>query len=103
MVSENKICIQFNHVTAKTRVTKHDTSDLELSKEQNWSMPIQNNGTDIAFLAVGIPLGVYPQLLQELFKACNEHMQLYPSAPLRSWLVEAHRSLGAILSNQEES
>lgn len=96
-LSPEKICIQFEGITAKTRVHNHDTSDLGFSYEQQHYMPIQHTGTDVEFLAVGVPLEMHIVMLMELIGAYELHMHHYPSTNLREGLVEAHKRLSEVL------
>lgn len=40
-------------------------------------MPVDSHGTDMEFIAVGIPLNLYPILLEELLNAFREHIKRF--------------------------
>jgi hypothetical protein len=76
-VSPQKICIQFEDITAKTRIKDRDTSDLGRSYSGQHYMPIQHTGTEIDFIAVGVPLDMHPEMLSRLIDAYDEHLSTY--------------------------
>lgn len=94
VVSEKKICLQFNNVQCKTRVNKEHIEQLEKKPWMDKAMPIDTLGTDIEFLAVGIPLHLYPTVLDNLLIANKEHIELYKDDNLKDYLVDyAHKIL----------
>lgn len=88
VVSPEKICIQFNDVNCKTRIQDRDYSQLTLTTKGTWNMPIDNTGTDIKFLAVGIPITLYPTLLDNILLAIKEHSLRYPSKSLENYMLK---------------
>jgi len=86
VVSENKICIQFNTVQCKTRVTRDFKEELN-QFEYGYTMPVYSHGTDIPFLAVGIPLKLHKTMLLELLRAYKEHADKYENN-LKEFLLD---------------
>jgi hypothetical protein len=76
VVSPDKICIQFNEVQCKTRVNRDHKEELELY-EAGYNMPIYSHGTNLPFIAVGIPIEVHKEMLLELLKSYKEHVDKF--------------------------
>lgn len=76
IVSDNKICIQFNDVQCKTRVNREFKESLELY-EAGYNMPIYSHGTDLPFIAIGISIDLHKEMLLELLKAYKEHIEKF--------------------------
>lgn len=77
VVSPQKICLQFDAVQCKTRVNKEYESELLKPHWGDKALPIDRNGTEIEFLAVGIPLHLHKIVFLELLKAYEEHINKY--------------------------
>ncbi len=86
-ISPTKICIHFADVQCKTRVKTDPVTDLKKTTWGAWEMPICTHGTDVGLLAVGIPLRLYPEVLEALLKAFKEHSILYPEYSLKDYLL----------------
>lgn len=104
VVSPHKICLQFNDVQLKTRVKDRDYSDLQLSGTGH-SMAVDTQGTGINVLAVGVPLGLYPTLLNEILNAAEQHHKLVGKQDsLASFLREyAKEILNRFPSEEQEN
>lgn len=76
LVSPGKICIQFNKLQCKTRIDQEYVQEL-YKKPGYWEMPIAHDGTDVEFVAVGVPIQMHPTMLTELLKAYEEYAVKY--------------------------
>lgn len=77
VISPKKICIQFDDIQCKTRAP-FSKDGLKKTSKGTWEMPIDTKGTDIQTLAVGIPLHLYPVVLEEILLSLRKHSELYP-------------------------
>lgn len=78
VISEQKICIQFDDIQFKVRASE----GKEGLKTNNWGtheLPIDTHGTQLHTLAVGIPIGLYPEVIKNIVKAVKEHDELHPN------------------------
>lgn len=76
VVSEKKICLQFEEVQCKARPVG-DQSNMSKGPEGTKEIEINTRGTDIGVLAVGIPLDMYPELLEAIKLALEENEEKY--------------------------
>lgn len=76
VVSEKKICIQFEGVQCKARPVGNQ-DDMERGPDGTKQIEINTRGTEIGTLAVGIPLDMYPELLQNIERALKENEEKY--------------------------
>ena len=88
VISPQKICIQFNDVQCKTRPLGKEYSQLKTTPWGTREMPIDTQGTTIDTLAVGIPLGMYKELLSNIYTAIQQHSELYPEHSIKSEIQE---------------
>ena len=77
VVSENKICIQFDDVQCKTRIHNRECEDLRKTTKGSWHMPIDSHGTDVSFVSMGIPLDLYKTIFDKLLNAFEEHVERF--------------------------
>lgn len=78
VISEKKICLQFKKTQLKTRPVG-DQTDLRRTPHGTKELPIDTKATDVEVLAVGIPLDMYPELLQNIQEALDKHKELFES------------------------
>lgn len=76
VVSPHKICLQFKGVQLKARPIESDEG-MKRGPKGTKELAVNTKGTEIVRLAVGIPLDMYPQLLQEIERALKEHEETY--------------------------
>lgn len=95
LVSQEKICIQFSDLQAKTRINKCHEDQLQKTVG-GWQMPIRHDGTDINFLAVGVPIGIHKIMQLELLKAYEDHISKYGNE-LKDFLIEYRDQLDQLL------
>ena len=72
VVSENKICLQFKDVQLKARPVG-STDDLQKGPKGSKQLNVNTRGTDVGVLAVGIPLDMYPELLENIQEALKQN------------------------------
>lgn len=102
LVSENKICFQFNKAQAKLRVQDRDYRGLQIDpKTSTYSLPIAAGGTDMEFIAVGVPIDLHPPMLLHLIHSYREHLERYPNhqVNLKDKLTEVYKALGLLLED----
>lgn len=78
VISPQKICIQFDDLQIKARAPFNESNDLKRTPWGTKEIPIDTHGTDIETLAVGIPLHLYPTLIQQIYTAIKEHSEKHP-------------------------
>jgi hypothetical protein len=77
LISEQKICLQFEKAQLKTRAP-HSKLGLTTTKSGSHEMAISTQGTDLNGIAVGVPLFMYPVLIENILKAILEHSTKFP-------------------------
>lgn len=101
VVSENKICIQFNNPQIKVR-PMGELDDLIKPSWGDKALPIDRLGTDVGFIAVGIPLEVHEDLLFNLLESYEEHINRFDKR-LLSMLEKARDKLNRIINGSIRS
>lgn len=81
MVSERKICLQFNSPQVKLRKWS-DEGIVKLPNTQR-ALPVPVSGIDLSVLAVGCPLETIIELRQALDAACKEHAEKFENSPFK--------------------
>ncbi len=83
LVSPQKICLQFETAQLKTRAPTCKDG-LTSTPKGTYEMPICTQGTDIAGLAVGVPLALYPVLLENILSGIAEHHERFPEHSIKA-------------------
>ncbi len=91
LVSPQKICLQFETAQLKTRAPT-SKEGLTSTPKGTYEMPICTQGTDIAGLAVGVPLALYPVLIENILKAISEHHIRFPEHSINDHINSILRS-----------
>ena len=99
LVSEKKVCIQFDNVQCKTRINKEYIDQLDKKTGSYRVMPIDTIGTEIDILAVGIPLDLYPIVLNNILIAHKEHSDKYEDNLKEFFVDYANRILETFKEN----
>jgi len=81
VVSEKKICFQFNAPQVKLRKWS-DEGCIKLPNTHR-ALPVPTVGVDISVLAVGCPLETVIELRDALNLAIAEHADRFPDSPFR--------------------
>jgi len=80
VVSENKICIQFQDVQSKVRLGECGYGGAYHGPNSDWLFPFSNARTDLNTVAIGLPLHEHRSLLLGLLRSYKEHIQRFPSS-----------------------
>jgi hypothetical protein len=91
LVSPQKICLQFKDVQLKTRAP-FSKEGLIATPRGSYEMPIDTHGTDLNGLAVGVPLHLYPVLLDNILKGIEEHHERFPNESIKEHIHSILRS-----------
>lgn len=87
LVSENKICIQFDNPDLKLRVDSDSTEGLT-KVNGSYMIGISANNTPVRFIAVGCRLDLINDLQNQLIDAYMEHEATYGLTPAIAHIVE---------------
>lgn len=87
VISEKKICIRFDAVQLKTRVLRDFRDELKY-ENYGYAMPVNSHGTDVPFLAVGIPMHLHKEMLSNLLPAYKEHAERFPESSIKEFLLD---------------
>lgn len=101
VVSPEKICIQFNKLQCKTRINQEFKDELAQRAGGYWEMPIAHLGSDIEFLAVGMPIKLHKVVQIELLDAYKEHILKYGNE-MKEFLKFYHTALGEMLRSLDD-
>lgn len=93
VVSENKICLQFEECYTKLRF-KEGGEYIKLPSTEK-ALPIKPTGTDVNYVSVGCSLSTIRSLQAELVQAYAKHKELYGPA-LQDLIDETIKGLQSI-------
>jgi hypothetical protein len=81
LVSEKKICLQFNNPQVKLRKWS-DEGCIKLPSTEK-ALPLTTSGIDMSVIAVGCPLETIIELKTAIDAACQEHAERFPDSPFK--------------------
>jgi hypothetical protein len=100
-LSEDKICIHFKEVQMKTRTNVEGEEDLRTTQWGSKELPIDTQNTNISFLAIGIPIELHKELLQQLLKAYKEHVDKFNNKhELKEYLLNYANKIKALFAGE---
>lgn len=102
-ISPEKLCMQFEATQVKTRPDLEDKTDLKKTAWGTLEMPVDTHGTDIRGISVGIPLHLYPEILNTLLDTFIEHHDRFPEHSLKQWLLQYAKKVQETIDGQSST
>lgn len=88
VISPLKLCLQFKNVQCKVRPLGNPQDKLKNGPQGSKELAINTRGTDINTLAVGIPLRLYPEVLENIWAAIKEHDLRFPENSIKNEILD---------------